>query len=70
MTTQMKTSKKRIFVRKRCPTTAPERRQCKNLDTRQILCAQVMLQKQLCSWIWCVVAPVSKSLFELHVEIP
>ena len=80
----MKTSTKRMSEGKSGPTTAPVVSQSKHLTTRQLICAQMVAQKQLCSpFLLCVVAPVSKELllgkspsalrvtsFELHVEIP
>ena len=72
-----------MSVGKSGPTTAPVGSQSKHLTTRQLICAQMVVQKQLCSPFCCVVAPVSKELplgkspsalcvtsFELHVEIP
>ena len=49
MKTKMKTLMKRISVDKSGPTTAPVGSQSKNLTTCQLICAQVVLQKQLCS---------------------
>ena len=77
---EMKTSTKRMSVGKSDPTTAPVGSQSNHLTTRQLICAQMVVQKQL---LLSVVSPVSKELplgkspsalhvtsFELHVEIP
>ena len=56
MKTLMKTSRKRISVGKSGPTTAPVRSQSKNLTTRQIICAEMVAQTQLCSSFCCVLS--------------
>ena len=44
----MKTSTKRMSMGKSGPTTAPVKSLSKNLTTRQLICAQMVAQKQLC----------------------
>ena len=52
----MKTSTKRMSVGKIGPTTAPVGSQSKHLTTRQLICAQMVVQKQLCSPFCCVLS--------------
>ena len=52
----MKTSTKRMSVGKSGPTTAPVGSQSKHLTTRQLICAQMVAQKQLCSPFCCVLS--------------
>ena len=58
----MKTSTKLMSVGKSGPTAAPVGSQSKNLTTHQLICAQMVTQKQLCSPFCCVVAQVYKEL--------